>query len=58
MKKNIKIYNEFNPFRFLGLTGLLALSISVVIDTVMGINNPIPLFPPYTLLPTLLMLFR
>lgn len=45
MKKNIKIYNEFNPFRFLGLTGLLALSISVVIDTVMGINNPYTLVP-------------
>ncbi len=45
MNKNIKIFTGFNPFRFLGLTGLLALSISVVIDTVMGIHNPYTLVP-------------
>lgn len=45
MNKHKTTLREFNPFRFLGFTGFLALSISVIIDAVVGISNPYTIVP-------------
>ncbi|HPX26008.1 MAG TPA: hypothetical protein PLG87_04315 [Treponemataceae bacterium] len=45
MNKNIKISNEFNPFRLSALMAFFALGISVIIDTIRGIHNPYTIVP-------------
>ncbi len=46
MKTNKKtLISKFDPFRFFGFTGFIALTTSVIIDTIYGIHNPYTIVP-------------